>query len=79
MFKFLNEDTKSSTIRVVLFMGTVAAFLLMLGMLYHIISYEEVKWESMSVFLLAVSSYLGTLLFGKVSQKKIENKDSKQN
>ena len=79
MFNFLKEDTNTSTTRIVLLLGTLAACLIMVGMLYHIVIYENVKWESMSVFLLAIASYMGTLLFGKVTQKKIEKDQHKDN
>lgn len=77
MFNFLKEDSKSSTTRLILLISTFSSFLLTAGMFYHVVSYKDVAWESMSVFLVSISGYMGTLLYGKVQQKKIEkNKDS---
>lgn len=74
MLNFFKEDTKESTTRLVLVLGTLAVCSLFFGMVYHIIKYENVRWEGLSILTVSVSGYMGTLLYGKVQQKKVENK-----
>ena len=77
MFKFLQENSKISSTRVALFLGTITACLITLGVLFHImwctVKGCEIEWSGASLFIGAVSAFLGTLLYGKVQQKKIEN------
>lgn len=82
MFKFLHEDSKSSSTRVTLFLGTLGILALIFSictyMLIHAWNCETIDWSGMSIFLGAVSAFAGTLLYGKVQQKKVENAANKQ-
>lgn len=76
MFKFLNEDSKISSMRVTLFLGTLCVCMLTLGILtylvIHAVKCTSIDWSGMSIFIGAISAFLGTLLYGKVQQKKVE-------
>jgi hypothetical protein len=77
MFKFLREDSKVSSLRVTLFLGTLGICALIgaicVYMTIHAIKCTDIDWSGMAVFLGAVSAFAGTLLYGKVQQKKVEN------
>lgn len=76
MFKFLSEDSKISSTRVTLFLGTISLCLLMMGVLTVIIvkaiKCTTIDWSGISIFIGALSAFIGTLLYGKVQQKKVE-------
>jgi hypothetical protein len=76
MWKFLREDSKVSSIRVSLFLGTICACLLMVGMLCYMVIHAykctTLDWSGMAIFLGGISAFTGTLLYGKVQQKKVE-------
>lgn len=78
MFKFLNEDSKVSSMRVTLFLGTLGILTLILSldiyMIVHAIGCTTLDWSGMSIFVGSVAAFAGTLLYGKVQQKKVENK-----
>jgi hypothetical protein len=78
MFKFLSEDSKVSSMRVALFLGMICICLMCSGivayLLIHAVKCSTLDWMGMSVFLGAVSAFAGTLLYGKVQQKKVETK-----
>ena len=81
MFKFLTEDSNISTTRVVLFTGAMSALLLIMAMttyiLIHAIKCTAIDWSGLAIFLTGISAYIGTLLYGKVTQKKYEMKTTK--
>ncbi len=76
MFKFLSEDTKVSSMRVTLFLGTLCICMLVLAMCVYMYvhSYKctDIDWSGMAIFLGSVAAFAGTLLYGKVQQKKVE-------
>jgi hypothetical protein len=76
MFNFLKETSKVSSTRVALFLGTVTACIISLGVLFHIIHCTikecDIEWSGAALFISAISAFIGTLLYGKVQQKKIE-------
>jgi hypothetical protein len=78
MFKFLREDSNISSMRVTLFLGTLCICLLCAGIftytLIHAFKCTVLDWSGMSIFLTAIAAFAGTLLYGKVQQKKVENK-----
>jgi hypothetical protein len=43
----------------------------------HAIKCTTIDWSGMAIFLGAVSAFAGTLLYGKVQQKKVENDTTK--
>jgi hypothetical protein len=81
MFNFLKESTDVSSMRVTLFLGTLCICLLSIGILVYIIIHavkcSTLDWSGMSIFLTSIAAFTGTLLYGKVQQKKVENKDDK--
>ncbi len=81
MFNFLKESTDVSSMRVTLFLGTLCICLLSIGILVYIIIHavkcSSLDWSGMSIFLTSIAAFTGTLLYGKVQQKKVENKDDK--
>jgi hypothetical protein len=81
MFKFLNEDSKVSSMRVTLFLGTLGICALILSicvyMIIHAVGCTTLDWSGMSIFLGSVAAFAGTLLYGKVQQKKVETHDKK--
>lgn len=81
MFNFLKESTDVSSMRVTLFLGTLCICLLCIGILVYIIIHavkcSTLDWSGMSIFLTSIAAFTGTLLYGKVQQKKVENKDDK--
>jgi hypothetical protein len=81
MFNFLKESTDFSSMRVTLFLGTLCICLLSIGILVYIIIHAvkctTLDWSGMSIFLTSIAAFTGTLLYGKVQQKKVENKDDK--
>ena len=82
MFKFLSEDSKISSTRVTLFMGTIAVCLLMMAVLGCIIIKAvkcfTIDWTGISIFIGALSAFQGTLLYGKVQQKIVEQSSIEQ-
>lgn len=82
MWKFLHEDSKVSSMRLTLFLGTVCICLLVLGILTYMIIHATkcttLDWSGMAIFLGAVSAFGGTLLYGKVQQKKVEKSSEKE-
>jgi hypothetical protein len=82
MFKFLREDTQVSSMRVTLFLGTLCICLLCLGIfiytLIHAFNCTVLDWSGMSIFLTSVAAFAGTLLYGKVQQKKVEKNPETQ-
>lgn len=81
MFNFLKESTDVSSMRVTLFLGTLCICLLSIGILIYIIinavKCSTLDWSGMSIFLTSIAAFTGTLLYGKIQQKKVENKDDK--
>jgi len=81
MFKFLREDTQVSSMRVTLFLCTICICTLILSicvyMFIHAYKCTEIDWSGMSIFLGAISAFTGTLLYGKVQQKKVETNATK--
>jgi hypothetical protein len=81
MFNFLKESTDVSSMRVTLFLGTLCVCLLCVGVLVYIIIHavkcSTLDWSGMSIFRTSIAAFTGTLLYGKVQQKKVENKDDK--
>jgi hypothetical protein len=81
MFNFLKESTDVSSMRVTLFLGTLCVCLLCVGVLVYIIIHAvkctTLDWSGISIFLTSIAAFTGTLLYGKVQQKKVENKDDK--
>ena len=79
MFKFLNEDSKVSSMRVTLFLGTLCICIMCIGvvayLMIHAVKCTTLDWAGMSLFLGSISAFAGTLLYGKVQQKKVENKN----
>ena len=78
MFKFLQEESKVSSTRVALFLGTIGSCSLIIGILFHLlwctVNTCDIERSGAALFLGAISAFLGTLLYGKVQQKKIETK-----
>jgi hypothetical protein len=76
MFNFLKEDTNVSSMRVTLFLGTLCICLLCVGIfiytLIHAVKCTTLDWSGMSIFLGSIAAFAGTLLYGKVQQKKVE-------
>ena len=83
MFKFLSETSRISSTRVTLFLGTISLCLLMMGVLVVIIikaiNCASVDWAGISIFIGALSAFIGTLLYGKVQQKKVESNATDKN
>jgi hypothetical protein len=81
MFGFLKESTDVSSMRVTLFIGTLCVCLLCIGIFIYLIIHAtkctNLDWSGMSIFLTSVAAFTGTLLYGKVQQKKVENNDDK--
>jgi len=81
MFNFLKESTDVSSMRVTLFLGTLCVCLLCIGVLVYIIIHAlkctTLDWSGISIFLTSIAAFTGTLLYGKVQQKKVENNDDK--
>ena len=79
MFNFLKESTDVSSMRVTLFLGTLCVCLLCIGILVYIISHAvkctTLDWSGISIFLTSIAAFTGTLLYGKVQQKKVENNE----
>lgn len=77
MFKFLKENSEISSTRVTLFLGTVCTCVLVLAIAFYIIinAYKctSIEWSGVALFLGAISAFTGTLLYGKVQQKKVES------
>ena len=82
MWKFLHEDSKVSSMRLTLFLGTLCICVLILGILIYMIIHATkcttLDCSGMAIFLGAVSAFAGTLLYGKVQQKKVETSTSKE-
>ena len=80
MFKFLSEDSKVSSMRVTLFLGTLCVCIMCMGVVVyltiHAMKCTQLDWSGMSLFLGSISAFAGTLLYGKVQQKKVENKNT---
>lgn len=78
MFKFLRYDSKVSSMRVALTLGMVCICLLCGGIftytIIHAFKCTILDWSGMSIFLTSIAAFAGTMLYGKVQQKKIENK-----
>ena len=83
MFKFLREDTNVSSMRVTLFLGTLCICLLCIGIfmyiIIHAIKCTTLDWAGMSIFLGSIAAFAGTLLYGKVQQKKVEKIPEEKN
>jgi hypothetical protein len=81
MFNFLKESTDVSSMRVTLFLGTLCVCLLCIAILVYIIIHAvkctTLDWSGISIFLTSIAAFTGTLLYGKVQQKKVENNDDK--
>ena len=81
MFNFLKESTDVSSMRVTLFLGTLCVCLLCIGILVytiiHAVKCTTLDWSGMSIFLTSIAAFTGTLLYGKVQQKKVESNDDK--
>ncbi len=81
MFNFLKESTDVSSMRVTLFLGTLCVCLLCIGILVytiiHAVKCSSLDWSGMSIFLTSIAAFTGTLLYGKVQQKKVESNDDK--
>ncbi len=81
MFNFLKESTDVSSMRVTLFLGTLCVCLLCIGIfayiLIHAVRCTLLDWSGISIFLTSIAAFSGTLLYGKVQQKKVENNDDK--
>jgi hypothetical protein len=79
MFNFLKESTDVSSMRVTLFLGTLCVCLLCIGILVYIIIHAvkctTLDWSGVSIFLTSIAAFTGTLLYGKVQQKKVENNE----
>jgi hypothetical protein len=79
MFNFLKESTDVSSMRVTLFLGTICVCLLCIGILVYIIIHAvkctTLDWSGISIFLTSIAAFTGTLLYGKVQQKKVENNE----
>jgi hypothetical protein len=79
MFNFLKESTDVSSMRVTLFLGTLCVCLLCIGVLVYIIIHAvkctALDWSGVSIFLTSIAAFTGTLLYGKVQQKKVENNE----
>jgi hypothetical protein len=79
MFNFLKESTDVSSMRVTLFLGTLCVCLLCVGVLVYIIIHAvkctTLDWSGISIFLTSIAAFTGTLLYGKVQQKKVENNE----
>ena len=79
MFNFLKESTDVSSMRVTLFLGTLCVCLLCIGILIYIIIHAvkctTLDWSGISIFLTSIAAFTGTLLYGKVQQKKVENNE----
>jgi len=81
MFNFLREDSKISSMRVTLFLGTLCIIFLCLGVfvytIIHAVKCTTLDWAGMSIFVGGISAFAGTLLYGKVQQKKVESNGKK--
>ena len=79
MFNFLKESTDVSSMRVTLFLGTLCVCLLCVGIFIYLIIHATkcttLDWSGMSIFLTSIAAFTGTLLYGKVQQKKVENNE----
>lgn len=74
--KFLKEDTKLSTTRLALFIGMMIAVLIGASMSFNIV-YNTIKcamisWTGQASMLTALTAFVGSLVWGKVNQKKHE-------
>ena len=76
MFNFLKESTDISSMRVTLLLGTLCVCLLCVGIFIYLIIHATkctaLDWSGMSIFLTSLAAFTGTLLYGKVQQKKVE-------
>ena len=83
MFNFLKESSDISSMRLTLFFGTLCICLLCLGIftyiLIHALNCTALDWSGMSIFLTSIAAFAGTLLYGKVQQKKVEKVPDKEN
>jgi hypothetical protein len=65
--------------RVTLFIGTLCVCLLCIGIFVYLIIHATkcttTDWSGMSIFLTSLAAFTGTLLYGKVQQKKVENNE----
>jgi len=43
----------------------------------HAVKCSSLDWSGMSIFLTSIAAFTGTLLYGKVQQKKVESNDDK--
>lgn len=76
MFKFLRDDSNISSTRLSLFLGTSTACIILLAVFFHVIyctvNQCAIEWSGAAMLITAVSAFMGTLLYGKVQQKKFE-------
>jgi len=83
MFNFLKESSDISSMRLTLFLGTLCICLLCSGIftyiLIHALNCTTLDWSGMSIFLGSIAAFAGTLLYGKVQQKKVEKVPDNKN
>jgi len=76
MFNFLKEDSKVSTMRVSLFLITIFVCLLIASIAFFIIWSAiyclTIDFMGLSAFFVAIGAVMTSLLYNKVSQKKVE-------
>jgi hypothetical protein len=41
----------------------------------HAVKWTTLDWSGISIFLTSIAAFTGTLLYGKVQQKKVENNE----
>lgn len=69
------KNGEKSSVRIVLIATIALVTLLVFAMIYHILFSETIDWGGMALFLTAITALLGSVLYGKVKQKKIEQSE----
>ena len=73
----LSEGGKISSNRFALLVNSVAIFILFLSVAFHItwntVCEIKIQFTELGYFLGGMAAYIGAVLYGKVSQKKVEN------
>lgn len=74
--KLLREDSKLSSTRLALVVGMVIASMLGTAMtfniLYNTVNCDDINWLGQAAMLGTLTTFIASLLWGKVNQKKYE-------
>lgn len=73
---YLKENTKNSSLRLSMFIQTVAIAVVIITIAFHVfwktITEGTINWTGLSLIFPAIGTFVGAWIYGKVSQKKIE-------